>query len=150
MYISIHARFKKIFLTKIRPISRTVGYKGKFFISYFVDPPLDLITSKIQLGILSTSFWSWTEGIPRHASKIAFWVQKLPSTVDLLHKLCNNQSYKSSIGLRSGENTGSSRSLIFCSNKYFVIDALWIAAFSCWKIHSSPYKQCPFCAREII
>ena len=36
-----------------------------------------------------------------------------------------------------------------CSSKFFlVIDALWIAALSCRKIHSSPHRRCPFCVRE--
>ena len=56
----------------IRPMSRTIEYKGKIFITYFVDAQLALITSKIRLGILTTIFRSWTEGIFSRASKIAF------------------------------------------------------------------------------
>ena len=37
-------------------MSRTIEYKCKFFIQYFIDLALALITSKIQLGILSTNF----------------------------------------------------------------------------------------------
>ena len=29
-------------------MNRTIEYEGKFFIQYFVDPPLALITSKIH------------------------------------------------------------------------------------------------------
>ena len=68
-------------------MSRTIECEGKFFIWYFVDPPLTLITSKIRLGLLSTSFWSWTVGIFPMCLRLRFWVQKLLSTVDLLHKL---------------------------------------------------------------
>ena len=37
-------------------MSRAIEYKGNFLIQYFVDPPLTLITSKIRLDILPTSF----------------------------------------------------------------------------------------------
>ena len=47
---------KKKFDIKVKPMSRTTEYIGNFFIQYSVDPPLVLITSKIRLGILSTSF----------------------------------------------------------------------------------------------
>ena len=40
----------------IRQMSSTIEYKGKSFIEYFGDPPFALITTKIRLGILSTSF----------------------------------------------------------------------------------------------
>ena len=66
----------------------TSGFSAtQFFIQYFVDQPLALISSKIRLGILSTSFLSWTEGIFHMRLRLLFWVQKLLSTVDLLHKL---------------------------------------------------------------
>ena len=35
-------------------MSRTIEYNSNFFIQYFVDPPLALITSKIRRGIQST------------------------------------------------------------------------------------------------
>ena len=50
-------------------MSRTIEYKSKFFIYYFVDPPLALITFKFWQGILSTSFFSLTKVI---FPKIAF------------------------------------------------------------------------------
>ena len=71
----------------IRPMRRTIEIKGKYFIWYFVNPPLAMITSKIRLGMLSTSFWSWTEGIFPKRLRFCFWVQKLLSIVDLLHKI---------------------------------------------------------------
>ena len=36
----------------------------------------------------------------------------------------------------------------FCSSKYFVIDALWIAPLSCWKISSPPHRRCPSCVSD--
>ena len=105
---------------------------------------------KIQLGILSTSFWSWTEGIFSHVSKIAFFSSEIAEYCrppSLTFATIN--PHKFSIGLKSGEHAGWSRSLIFCSNNYFfVIDALWIAALSCWKVHSSPHRRHPSCASD--
>ena len=67
---------KILFWNKIRPMSRTIEYKGTFFIKYFVDPLLVLITSKIRLGILSTSFWCWTKVIFPMRLRLLFWVLK--------------------------------------------------------------------------
>ena len=47
---------KILFCHKYKTMSRTIQYKGQFFILYIVHPPLALISSKTRLGILSTSF----------------------------------------------------------------------------------------------
>ena len=77
----------KIFFWHKYKMSRIIEYKGKFLIQYFLDLLFALITSKIRLGILSTSFWSLTEGIFPMRLRLRFWVQKLLNTVDLLHIL---------------------------------------------------------------
>ena len=82
--------------------------------------------------------------------RLCFWVQKLLSTVDLFHKLLQ-QSIPSNFlwdwGLES--MLGGQVVLFFCSSKYFfVIDALWIAAASYWKVHSSPHRWHPPWARD--
>ena len=79
--------FEILFWRKYKTMSRTIEYKCNSFIQYFVDPPLALITLKIRLGLLSTNFWSWTEGIFPMSLRLPFRVQKLLSTIDLLHNL---------------------------------------------------------------
>ena len=121
-------------------MSRTIEYKGKIFIQYFVDLPLVSITSTIRLGILSTSFWSWTDGIFSISLRLRFWVQNLLSIVDLLQK-CLQQSIPINFLLDRGVES-TLDSLIFCSSKYFfVIDTLWLTGLSCWKIHSSSQRR---------
>ena len=122
-------------------MSRTIEYKGKFFIEYFVDPPVALITSKIWLGILSTSFWRWSEGIFPHASKIALSTSFI--------NFCNNQSPQIFYWIEVWRVHWVVKKTFFCSSKlFFVINALWIAALSYWKIHSFPHRRHPYCTRD--
>ena len=99
-------------------MSRTIEYKGKVFIWYFVEPLLALITLNIRLGILSISFWCWTEGFFPCVKDCVFefrncWVQST--------SFINIYPHKFSIGLRSGEHAGWSRSLIFVRANTFLL-----------------------------
>ena len=94
-------------------ISRTKEYNGKFLIWYFVDPLLALITSKIRLGILSTSFWSWTEGIFPMRLRSHFWVQKLLISVGLLHKVLQQSITTNFLFDRGRESTLGGQEVIF-------------------------------------
>ena len=131
----------------IRPLSGTIEYKGKFFVWYFLDLPLALITSKIQLAILSTSFWSWTEGIFSHTSKIVFMSSEIAEYCWPSLTVYNNQSPQIFYRIEFW------RARRVVKKSYFLFKQLhlcyWcIAALSCWKIHSSPHRRCPFCARD--
>ena len=79
-----------------------------------------------------------------HAFMIAFLGSEI--TVDLLATI---NPHNFSIGLLSGEQATWSRSLIFCLSKFFVIEALCIAALSCGKYILLPIDERSFFSEDL-
>ena len=116
-------------------MSWIIEYKDNFLIKYCLDSPFALKTSKIRLGILLTSFLSWTEGIFSMHQKLYFWVQNCRLLSSFFINLWNKQSPQLFNRIEVWRAHWKIKSFIFCSSKYFfVIDTLWITALSCWNL----------------
>ena len=125
-------------------MSRNIEYKGKPFIYYFVDSLLALIISKFG--------YAYYQLVSEFEPKLFFpmfefrncWVL---STFFI--NFCNNQSPQIFSRIEVWRAHWVVQKSYFCSSKYFFVnDALWIAALSCWKIYSSLHRWHSFCARD--
>lgn len=102
---------------------------------YFVGPPFAVITAEILFGKLLTRFLQSSEVIAFHSRRRQRFRSSLLLIVWRLI-LRFNKPHKYSLGFRSGDWAGQSRSSVLFSRNHDIVRAdLWHGALCCWILH---------------
>ena len=146
--IIFHNFYKKMSKNTTNMLYKKFHSTNPEHVQYLVTPPRLLITAEHLLGIDSIKLWcnsvvnSWfqTRITASLRSLLFFGWQAWTFLAMTYHRF--------SIGFRSGELPGQSRTVILYSVKnYFIFFEVWHGAESCWKIQ---FPSSPNCSSTVL